>query len=546
MKKGIVYLSLFLLVFFLTGISAEAKADSKKPAFLELAYTPGTDITDQLEADLNAAAHDPDAVVELPSGTFIISRPIAVVDFIGTFKGQGKTATVLRTPPTLFPLTQPPLPPYSEMLTFLLQEHGGTASEAPTTTISDMTIEVVGPGQGIPAYNPDGTPYILPDGRHYRYGGWKVVTPLAIGGRYVYDSSYVGDPDRSDVVYWRGTDSFWNINLENLGVVPHRAENEWGESGTVHDSIVVQGAITEGRIFTDKGIDWFATPSYHSVTGDILFRECDIDPAEFDSFDNGFMTIYVVDSEVRYIDCSARDNWGNSLFIRTTNSNVEVRGLKTSNCSGPYLGSNHGSTVLIHHSNIHQAPGALFAGVEVWGDPTLNLIISKNKIHGEDSWLWGPIFIEGVLSTLISNNKITGKGPTAIYLGVYNWYPGSVTLMGNNLAKWETTFNPWGVPSAPIWLGPYITDSTVVGGNNKVNVYDEPEYDYSYPDWWNHPLPPDANGNAQTYDANGNTVPKNNVFTGVNNMHLNVGQDVRAAMKQKVEAKKAMMSRDGR
>ncbi|MDH3805862.1 MAG: hypothetical protein OEU90_10370, partial [Gammaproteobacteria bacterium] len=132
----------------------------------------------------------------------------------------------------------------------------------------------------------------------------------------------------------------------------------------------------------------------------------------------------------------------------------------------------------------------------------------------------------------------TGSGSAAIYLGVYAQRPGSFALVGNNLQNWENTgLNPWGMIAAPIWLGSYITDSIVIGGNNSVNVFDEPGYD----EFWN-PLPPDANGNAQTYDEYGNIIPKNNVFTGVNNMHTNIGQDVREAMGQKVEAKQSMMS----
>ena len=200
------------------------------------------------------------------------------------------------------------------------------------------------------------------------------------------------------------------------------------------------------------------------------------------------------------------------------------------------------SNITMTHNVMHLLPNSEYAGVEVWnyrkyGDVLTS--ISDNKIHSEDSWLFGPIFLEGVENAVIKNNKITGKGAAAIYLGVAYWSSGHATLRGNNLANWENTgINPWGFTAAAIWLGPYITDSFVVGGNNKVNVFDEPGYDEN----WN-PLPPDANGNAQTYDENGNIVPKNNIFTGVNNMHMNIGQDIRDAMKQKVKNEKAKMNR---
>ena len=105
-----------------------------------------------------------------------------------------------------------------------------------------------------------------------------------------------------------------------------------------------------------------------------------------------------------------------------------------------------------------------------------------------------------------------------MYLGVNSWRPGRVTIRGNNLARWGTTPDPWGLGTAPIWLGPFIVDSIVVGGNTKANVFDEPAYDTN----WN-PLY-DDNGRPLTIpgysdliplEEIGNLVPKNNTFTGV-------------------------------
>lgn len=236
------------------------------------------------------------------------------------------------------------------------------------------------------------------------------------------------------------------------------------------------------------------------------------------------------------------------VWVRgNTNTTFNVSRLNVNGCPGVAFDANPACTLSLIHCDMKHMADSYWAAIEIWDDyGTNNIVISNNKIHSEDVWLWGPIFAEGVPDGVITNNKITGRGPSVIHLGVLDWFPGSVTLKGNNLNGWETTPDPWGLNTAPIWLGPYITDSVVVGGKNKVNIFDEPEYDYSYPDWWNHPLPPDANGNVQTYDENGNIVPKNNIFTGVNNMHLNIGQNVREAMKQKVEAKKAMMSRGGK
>lgn len=223
------------------------------------------------------------------------------------------------------------------------------------------------------------------------------------------------------------------------------------------------------------------------------------------------------------------------------NNNFYVSNLETNN-SGIYSWiqpANTLSKLSITNSYIQQIPNSGFSGIETWvSGGEVSTDISKNKIYSEDSFLWGPIFSEGVKKSAIMNNKFLGRGSSAIYLSMLWWSSGNATLVGNNFSTWENTgVNPWGFTAAPIWLGPYITDSFVVGGNNKLNVFDEPEYDTN----WN-PLPPDEFGNAQTYDSYGNIIPKNNIFTGVNNMHMKIGQGVRDAMKEKGEAKKAMMN----
>jgi hypothetical protein len=142
--------------------------------------------------------------------------------------------------------------------------------------------------------------------------------------------------------------------------------------------------------------------------------------------------------------------------------------------------------------------------------------------------------MEGVDDAIIAGNRIEGAGSAAIYLGALEQWPGSASLVGNNLQNWVNTgVNPWGITAAPIWLGSYVINSTVVGGPNRINVFDEPGYD-----WDNNPLPPDVYGNAQTYEDKSvreHIIPKNNTFTGVNNMGSHLMQGVRDAMLQQVE-----------
>jgi hypothetical protein len=164
---------------------------------------------------------------------------------------------------------------------------------------------------------------------------------------------------------------------------------------------------------------------------------------------------------------------------------------------------------VLTHNSIRQKPNSFWAGFELWDSGNSNLIVSKNKVHGEDTFIWGPIFAFDVHDAVISNNKITGSGPAAAYLGVF---PGSsvtgLTLLGNNFDNWIT--KPYfDIDSiAPIWLGPWTQGNTVVGGDNSTGVLDE---------------------------------GVDNTITGVNNMGTNLGQDIRDAMIQKMEAKRIQM-----
>ena len=206
-----------------------------------------------------------------------------------------------------------------------------------------------------------------------------------------------------------------------------------------------------------------------------------------------------------------------------SDSDLNVSYIKTRDAPGVYFFPgwwNTEASLVVSHSDIRTRPGSLYAGVEMWGRAgELSVTIEKNKFHSEYTFLWGPIFSDGAMQNgLIANNKFTGIGPAAMYLEVDNWHAGTVTIHGNNLSNWETIPDPWGLGTAPIWLGPFVVDSVVVGGDNELNVFDEPAYDTS----WN-PLY-DENGNPLTIpgygdlippEEFGNLVPKNNTFTGV-------------------------------
>jgi len=208
------------------------------------------------------------------------------------------------------------------------------------------------------------------------------------------------------------------------------------------------------------------------------------------------------------------------LQIACRNCAVNVSRIETQDAAGVFFQTNGHSTLTVIHSDIRIRPASVYAGVELmgnWGD--LSFVIEKNKFHSEDAWLWGPIFSDVANQNgLIADNKFTGRGPAAMYLGVYSWHPGSVTIRGNKFDNWETTSDPWGLGTAPIWLGPFIVDSIVVGGKNKVNVFDEPAYDTNWNPLYNDdgkPLTIPGYGTRIPPEEIDNLVLKNNTITGV-------------------------------
>jgi hypothetical protein len=192
--------------------------------------------------------------------------------------------------------------------------------------------------------------------------------------------------------------------------------------------------------------------------------------------------------------------------------NFNVSHIETYNMIGLSLFShplNSMSYVTMNNNLINMMSGSWWGGVELWGQDygDISAVISNNKFRSNSGDIFGPIVFSDVENGVITNNKFSGWGPVAINVGFFE-LPGSVSLLGNNVQTWETAENPF-VPNlyAPIWLGPNITNSIVVGGNNKNNIWD---------------------------------LGDDNYYTGVNNAQQTIGQKIKDFMKQRADALKAM------
>jgi len=473
--------------------------------------------TENLRLALHDSRLDNGGTLYLGQGTFYVHGALGRQDFDpvsstynltpfnGTIQGAGKDLTTIRAvkgpggenfEPVIQPKLDPSDPERINIYAVLMMVGSYIG-------LKDLTFD----SEPELMWDPDNAKWLAPWRGHNAYGGRGPTLYVGAGS-------------------WEGGFELIGTDLINVRF-----------KGTVD----TDGSPTTGHLYQQWG-DWGGV---HNVKG------CDAE----NSSNGAVQFLYMTNATIN-IGGSRREKVTftnahlTSVDTRCIDCNVNVAHIETHDAPGVFFSTFHGNTqssVAVTHSRINPIPDSLVAGVEMWASSgEVSAVISNNKIHSEDSFPWGPIFIEGVSNGVISANKFTGRGPSAIYLGVYEWSPGRFTLVGNNVQMWETTVNPWFLPAAPIWLGSFVTDSTVVGGNSYSNVFDEPAYDTD----WNPLFDEDGNpltipgyGGLIPPEEFGNLVPKNNVFTGVNNIQVHIGQDVRDAMQQRVEAKQLMMGR---
>jgi hypothetical protein len=125
--------------------------------------------------------------------------------------------------------------------------------------------------------------------------------------------------------------------------------------------------------------------------------------------------------------------------------------------------------------------------------------ISQNKVTGKMTWC--AIGTDCNWDLSVTNNELRGDGA----FGIADFGDGANWLIkGNNVQKFSTMDNPW-PPIAPIFLEPFTTGCTVVGGSVKDNVTD---------------------------------LGTGNILVGVNNMGGNPpGPSIRTSMKNRVDLK---------
>ena len=143
---------------------------------------------------------------------------------------------------------------------------------------------------------------------------------------------------------------------------------------------------------------------------------------------------------------------------------------------------------------------------------TADFVISDNTVEiasSEADPAWAGIDAVFAVGAVISNNRISGRN---VLIGIAAEGSSQCMVLGNNVQHLDALWAPVALVTTDWGWGPMETSyCTVVGGNNKINSYDE---------------------------------GTNNVLTGVNNMQGNPpGPAIKEAMKKKQELLKSLLRR---
>ncbi len=152
--KNLKFISLVsFLIFIISGCSElEIQPDSqitvknsnlKSTSITE--YTPGTDITEQLKADLFTGLD-----VILPEGVFYLSESILVEGYSGTIQGAGKVLTIIKPNPDIAfkVVDDPDSPEYMRAIMLVFYNSSGNI------TVKDLAFVIEGEAPAEPHYIP--------------------------------------------------------------------------------------------------------------------------------------------------------------------------------------------------------------------------------------------------------------------------------------------------------------------------------------------------------------------------------------------------------
>jgi len=409
------------------------------------------------------------STVELAAGTFYIPRPLQIANFSGTLLGAGKGKTILRNAPGIeFGLLEPPLERMPAFMAFWLDgmdpgsETFWPADRVQDLTLSGFTILIDGPAQRWYSHCLPGHP------------GWQFINSIDVRGRWTGLQHGIWEMHPDDIM----ERALANTRFEHLEFI---GENGYALNGTQVWGEGVTFPCGDGSAFTWAYTKW--------ISGTQV-----VEDSSYDSMQGEAIAFYnLVDSTVLLgggpnKGTTVRNSGAPLLMWDLSNTSVHASYIDSADSLGVYLLNGidtvaYGmpeirlpapSEYVFTHNRIRQGTGSWYASFELWnyagevGWALGNVVISNNKIHSEDhNFPFGPIFSYFVDGAVITNNKITGRGDTAVAIEPFGTIGRDWVLVGNNVENYESTPYP-----EQILLGPGTSNCTVVGGHNAANVFD--------------------------------------------------------------------------
>ena len=478
-----------------------------------LAPSLGGDDTDQIQQAFETVkAAGPGGTVELAAGTFTISRPVAVADFDGTFKGAGKDQTIVQNKVVLggyFPAPPEPLPAFPSLFAFYStteQARGGSADNPVNLVISDMTLKEIGRAESWAFENGDSwipantfNDFVLVMGRNVAgtnegLPGFANVTWKRMGLIGELDESIGQDSMNAmlglDIWGWlkstrnRNADGTgWIISPETMGEMGDDTQSLTGNF-TVNDSTFEK----VGESFAVNSVDNSDITFKNSIISDVVFMG-----ADFESVKSTLRPSTIDVSNVKIVNPDphspaspidpANIGYDAIYFGNISGANVNVTNLDTTNISGILMDQWDSAVVTAPSSfvfadnTIRGRPESEWAGFELWdfinidtGRKTADVIVDKNNITSintsEDWWgYYDAILVGGISDGIMSNNNISGKGRMAITIGLEDEEVDGWMLIKNDTKKFAASLTP-------IYLGPGTSNFTVVPGDKEEVVTD--------------------------------------------------------------------------
>ena len=412
-------------------------------------------------------ATKPGGTVVLASGCYKISKSIVSIGFHGTIVGAGMDQTVIEA-------VSGPLEYFEAAYNPVFDDSSGEGSKDYYTAfflfgspekklaVSDLSLKVKDEIVVEMSYT------TFPDGS---ISYWDWVGEKLAGGLEV------------DLAFGCDT-SFENIRLTGLPGLgangnPRNGITYWLCDGGKH---TLDGCILEN-------IGTFSWGPYACYNGKYV--------AEKNEFLNGWRGTQITTSTNLNVRISENSflNMGDAAVSHygPSSSHIIISDNTFQDCEGsiwaytwpgyPTVGSNY-----IIKDNVIDAPDySWYGGIELWdeSDVKSHFVITHNTVH-QDGFIapYCGISLNGVYDSVVANNKITGSGPAAIFVGTFaDWDEVvNVRIINNNVkgfdlvgSYWhdaETGGFSWLDPKGHIYLGDDSYYCIVVPGSSSDIVYD--------------------------------------------------------------------------